>query len=206
MADDEDDIDSAVVEGVAEDVLKQLEKALGGELTPLAPAVFVPPGVRMHLVDNRVARGVIENALKETYKLPTVDEQVVRIQREVDPIGMAMAIVQGMAIPVYVPKDGGVIVKYVQVSTRERMKLLKDLMGRVLPAEAPRKPAKPEDPNAGSLNPSSFLAMVEDAAKLARQRMIDVAPRNITPPDKSYREADLVVEATTDTAADREPT
>lgn len=196
---DEDDGEDAltpVMQGLKEDALKQLEAALQGDLRPLAPAVFIPPGVRALLADNRVARDAIAHHLNETFKPPTVQDDVVRIQRDLDPIGMAIAIAQGMAIPVYVPQDKGIVVKYVQVSTRERLKLLNRLMDRVLPAESPRKPGKPEDPQ-GVLNPNTFLDMVRQAADLANQRRIELQPRNITPsPDPSYREADFVEQTT----------
>lgn len=172
--------------------LTTLNLALDGELRPLTPAVFVPPGVRLHFAENRTAREIIaEECAKAGGGTISYDDEVLRIHREVDPVGMANAIVSGMAIPVYVPQAaGGVKVSYIQVSTRERMKLLHKLMDRVLPPSSPRKAKGKDADELAKDDPIGFLAAVERAASLARHRMANA--RVVEHEDPSYDEQAMV--------------
>lgn len=176
--------------------LATLNLALDGELRPLTPAVFVPPGVRLAFAENSTAREILaEQIAKAGGGTVSYDDEVLRIHREVDPVGMANAIVQGMAIPVYVPQaGGGVKVSYVSVSTRERMKLLHKLVDRVLPPSSPRKSGKKDADEMAKDDPMGFLNAVERAAAHARARLngarvLDATPE---PRDTSYDENDLV--------------
>jgi hypothetical protein len=201
MDDEEDLLPEDEAKKLVGTALKTLELALDGELRPLTPAVFVPPGVRMHFAENRTAREIIEEECRKAGGgVPTYEDDILRIQQEVDPIGMANAIVSGMSIPVYVPQvGGGVKVAYVQVSTRERMKILHKLMDRVLPPSSPRK-AKGKDADEMSKDdPIGFLAAVERASALARARMAGATFVEGTvsePRDPSYEESDLVEDDT----------
>ena len=198
MDDEEDTLPEDEAKKLVGTALKTLELALDGELRPLTPAVFVPPGVRLHFAENRTSREIIaEECAKAGGGTVTYEDEILRIQQEVDPIGMANAIVSGMSIPVYVPQvGGGVKVSYVQVATRERMKILHKLMDRVLPPSSPRKAKGGKDPDElAKEDPIGFLAAVERAASLARARMggaTIIEGTSHETQDQSYEESDLV--------------
>lgn len=190
MTDEEED---ELVGEEASTALQRLELALDGDLRPQTPAVFIPPGLRVLLAGNAIEREIIRDELDKTFSKPSFEDNVLRIEREVDPIGMAIAIVQGASIPVYVPKDGGVTVKYVSVSTRERMKLLNKLADRVLPASSPRKSAKDDQPDPKD-DPIGFIAMVQRGAEMARAIMNGATVVEATPVetrDPNYEESNL---------------
>lgn len=197
MDDEEDLLPDDEAKKLVGTALKTLELALDGELRPLTPAVFIPPGVRVHFAENRTAREIIEEECKKAGGgVPSYEDDILRIQQEVDPIGMANAIVSGMSIPVYVPQaGGGVKVAYVQISTRERMKILHKLMDRVLPPSSPRKAKGGKDADEMSKDdPIGFLAAVERASALARARMNGATfiEAKAETRDPSYEESDLV--------------
>lgn len=198
MFDEEDDDTDAEKAGVKEAVkttLVALDLALDGDLRLQAPAVFIPPGVRPAFAQNRIEREILEERLKESFGSVDYENQLLRIERDLDPIGMAIAIAQGMAIPVFVPDaKGGVKVSYVQPSTRERMKVLHKLIDRAMPAKSPVKTPEAKPPGEGGTDPVAFLALVQRAAQLARETMngatlIDASAETR---DASYVETDLV--------------
>lgn len=192
----------------ASTALANLELALDGPLRPLTPAVFIPPGMRVALAGTGTERQILEEAIAKGFGRATYEDQLLRIDRDVDPVGMAIAIVQGMAIPVYVPQaGGGVKVSYVSVSTRERMKLLNKLLDRTLPPQSPVKPGKKPEELAAE-DPIGFLSAVQRAATLARQRMQEarvVDATSLPNPetrDPEYDEASLVDAAQAPTSHD----
>ena len=197
----EDEEEALLPDDEAKEIVRQqmtqLTLALDGELRPLTPAVYVPPGVRLQFAETKTEREIIaeEIAKKAAGGVVTYEDEILRINREVDPVGMAIAIVQGMQIPVYVPQQGGgVKMGAVAVSTRERMKLLHKLLDRQLPPSSPRKPPKDDPSDKAKSDPFGFLNAVERAAALARQRLsqariIDAVPETR---DTNYEESDLI--------------
>ena len=197
-----EDEEEELVDEEASTALQRLELALDGDLRPLTPAVFIPPGVRLMLAGNGVERSIISEELDKTFGKPSFDDNILRIEREVDPIGMAIAIVQGASIPVYVPNGNEVKVKYVQVSTRERMKLLHKLADRVLPAASPRKIGKPNDQPDAATDPVGFIAMVQRGAEMARAIMGNAKVIEAQPVEPQYQEDSA---ASDDAEADNPP-
>ena len=201
----EDEESDLLPDDEAKEIVKQqmtqLTLALDGELRPLTPAVYVPPGVRVQFAENKTEREILieELAKKAAGGEVTYDDEILRIKREVDPVGMAIAIVQGMQIPVYVPQaGGGVKFSAVAVSTRERMKLLHKLLDRQLPPSSPRKPQKDDPNDAAKSDPFGFLGAVERAAALARHRLSQarIVNAEVETRDPTYEESDLIENVT----------
>lgn len=168
----EQDEEEAAVEAAASEAVSSILSALSlptGDVM-LTPAVFIPPGVRLALAENPTQRELLQEKLQAGWKPPTIEEDRLRIQKELDPIGMAIAIAQGMSIPVYVPQAGGQVkVTYVQVPTKTRIQILRMLADRASPVPS-RVGGKKDGNPALEGAAQSFLAMVERAAQLSDSR------------------------------------
>lgn len=173
--DDEYDLIDDNTDDQVEEKVKGLVLALtldNGALPPITPAVFTPPGLLKAMADNPILRDHIDAQLVEAMKPITMDDMRARVHRELDPMGMAIAIAQGLSIPVYTTKGATVEVKYVQVGMRERLSILKKLMEFVTDDSAAKQKQKQSIDNPGDAH--AFLAMVKRAGQVADQALRDV--------------------------------
>lgn len=187
MTDDEDELLDDDTDEQVEEKVEALLVALDGAgvLPPPTPTAFVPPGLRAAMADNYHLKQSINEQLAAQFNPPTIDEIKARVHRELDPIGMAIAIAQGMTIPVYFIKDGMPQVKYIQVGNRERLSILKKLMDLVTRTEKSEKETRSplDDPS----NAHAFLAMAKRAGQVAEQalskaRIINVDTASVLSP------------------------
>lgn len=102
-----------------------------GDLVPLEQIVpdyvYVPPTVR----DNAPT---IRRDNMPTIRPPTVEESVIRIHENVDPLGQLIAMANGQPILTFkITKDGDIEPQYEVLPLAQRMQLLKYLDGRITP-------------------------------------------------------------------------
>ncbi len=89
--------------------------------------VWLPPKIRDH--DVRVSHDIAI-----TREAPSVQENVVRISNESDPIGLLIAIANGQPISTFsVDEDGKVIAAYETLPLKDRLKVIFHLADKVLP-------------------------------------------------------------------------
>jgi hypothetical protein len=93
-----------------------------GEALPAL--VHLPPALR----------GKKPRVVHLTHQLPDVRDSIIRIQSEVDPIGLLIAIANGQPIAeIRVDQDGKTYLKAVNAGMKERMQAIKALADRVHP-------------------------------------------------------------------------
>lgn len=187
MTDEEEE--AKAIQDAAGEALVSVVRAMDAQPgdIQLVPAVYVPPGLRIALADNRTQREIMGELLDAGWTPPTFEDEKLRIQQQLDPVGMAIAIAQGMALPVYQPQaDRSVKVSYVQVKLSERIKVMNKLLDRVMPAPtgAQKKPKENDD---GKTDPHAFLAMVQRAGEIAQHAL---ANARIVNADAAVVEAD----------------
>lgn len=97
------------------------------EGAPVPSGVWLPPALRDKKV--RVAHDVVV-----TKAPPSVNENVIRINGESDPIGLLIAIANGQPISTFaVQEDGSVLLEYETLPLKERLKVIFHLADKVLP-------------------------------------------------------------------------
>ena len=97
------------------------------EGAPVPKHVWLPPSLRDK--DIRVVQDVAV-----TTAPPSVQENIVRITTETDPIGMLMAIANGQPVAAYTVTDEGEVVQtYETLTLAQRLSVIKFLADKVLP-------------------------------------------------------------------------
>lgn len=104
---------------------KYTTRALSLEDSAVPEAVFVPPAMR----------GKMVNVQYVTDGKPTdMKTHIIRIQDEVDPVGMLIAIANGQPIPtITIDAEGKKTVKYEVLDLKDRIPVIKFLSDKVLP-------------------------------------------------------------------------
>lgn len=110
-------------------------RALKLEDGPIPEAVFLPPAIRGRMV----------NTVYETKGKPvSIQQHVVRIQEETDPVGLLIAIANGQPVPtVIIDKDGNQDVKFETLDLKDRLSVIKFLSDKVLPRMSINKKVDP---------------------------------------------------------------
>lgn len=98
-------------------------------------AVFVPPAMRGRLVQTQyVTNG----------KPIRLEQHIVRIQDEADPVGMLIAVAMGQPIPTTtINDDGEAITKFETLPLKDRIPVMKFLSDKVLPRMSVNKKIEP---------------------------------------------------------------
>lgn len=97
------------------------------EGTPVPSGVWLPPALRSKPL--RIAQQVAV-----TRAPPTVQENVIRINGEADPIGLLIAIANGQPVATFaITEDGEVETAYETLPLKERLKVIFHLADKVLP-------------------------------------------------------------------------
>ncbi len=88
-------------------------------------AVFVPPAIRDKMVNVQyVTDG----------KPISLDQHIVRIQDETDPVGLLIAIANGQPVPTFtIDAEGKTKIAYETLSLKDRIPVIKFLSDKVLP-------------------------------------------------------------------------
>lgn len=95
--------------------------------TPVPSNVWLPPSIRGH--ELRVSQDVAV-----TREAPSVQENMVRISNESDPIGLLIAIANGQPISTFaINEEGEVITSYETLPLKDRLKVIFHLADKVLP-------------------------------------------------------------------------
>ena len=95
--------------------------------TPVPSNVWLPPSIRGH--ELRVSHDVAV-----TREAPTVQENMVRISTESDPIGLLIAIANGQPISTFsINEAGEVETAYETLPLKDRLKVIFHLADKVLP-------------------------------------------------------------------------
>jgi len=104
---------------------KYTTRAMKLEDGSIPQAVFVPPAIRGKMVQVQyVTDG----------KPVTIEQHVVRIQDEADPVGMLIAVAMGQPIPTFKINDQGEMeVQYETLPLIDRVPVMKFLSDKVLP-------------------------------------------------------------------------
>lgn len=110
-------------------------KAMRLEEGSVPEAVFVPPAIRGKMVTVQYV----------TDGKPTdISAHVIRIEQEVDPIGMLIAVVNGQPIPTFTIDDQGeTLVAYETLSLVDRIPLMKWFGDKLLPRMSINKKIEP---------------------------------------------------------------
>lgn len=104
---------------------------------PVPEAVFLPPAIRGKVVRTTY---VIDNA-----KPVSIEEHVVRINNESDPVGMLIAIANGQPVPtITINADGEEMIQYETLPLKDRLSVIKFLSDKVLPRMSVFKRSNPE--------------------------------------------------------------
>ena len=130
---------------------------------PVPSAVFLPPA-------SRGGKNVVYALEKMDEHPVSVEQQIVRIQQEADPIGYLIAIVTGQPVPTYtVLKDGSVKVEYHSLppDSPVRERAAKHLADKVLPRMSVTRKHRYVDPQTG--DESEWEATIGEAAERAEE-------------------------------------
>lgn len=130
---------SDVSSGQLDKYVSQIEKPLK-EGKPIPTGVFLPPAMR------KAPRKIVAF----TTRAPTVDQKLLRIEQEVDPVGLMVAIANGQPIPTYyIDEDGNqqVIYESLDLNNKHRQKMIMFLAEKALPrvVQTLKQKSKSED-------------------------------------------------------------
>ena len=104
---------------------KYTTRAMKLEESAVPQAVFVPPAIRGKMV---------KVAYEVDSKPVSIEQHVVRINNEADPVGMLIAIANGQPIPTFtVDDDGEIVTKFETLPLKDRITVMKFLSDKVLP-------------------------------------------------------------------------
>lgn len=110
--------------------------------TPVPSNVWLPPSIRDK--DVRISQDVAV-----TRDAPSVQENMVRISTEADPIGLLIAIANGQPISTFaINADGEVETAFETLPLKDRLKVIFHLADKVLPRMQVTKKSGPEEGDA----------------------------------------------------------
>ena len=95
------------------------------ETSSIPKAVFLPPAIRGKMVNVQYVTDGKPIAL---------DQHIIRIQDETDPVGLLIAIANGQPVPTFTIDDKGeTVIKYETLDLKDRIPVIKFLSDKVLP-------------------------------------------------------------------------
>ena len=131
--------DVSSLKGQLDNYVDQIEKPLKAG-RPVPTAVFLPPASR------KGQRKVVAF----TSRPPTVDQKLMRIEQEVDPVGLMIAIANGQPVPTYFVDESGevqTVYETLDLNNKHRQKMIMFLAEKALPrvVQTLKQKSKSED-------------------------------------------------------------